>query len=185
MVDIYGGSGQILVGYQEDIFKPGGSLAGDGSGFAVIGRDTVSIGETEITVPLKLWGTVEDTLRTVHILLPNNWVWSGTISDVEISGSGVNNSQKQVILEYGEYRIEITNCSITNQDTAYISIRRMTAPYESVYSYFWIKTAVKGGIPQFIGQSPRLIVGNRPIYQIGDLQLNSGQFRQVVVIRGV
>lgn len=185
VVDIYQGSGQILIGYQEDIFKPGGILAGDGSGFAVIDRDTVSPGEPNTTLQITLWSTADDTLRTVHVLLPNTWIWSGLVSEVEISGEGVINSQKQVLLDYGEYRIELTNCSITDQDTAYIFIHQITAPYESVYSYFWIKTAVKGGIPQFIGQSPRVIVGNDPIYQIRDLQLNPGQFREPVIIRGV
>ena len=185
VVDIYSGDGQILIGYQEDIFKPGGSLAGDGSGFAVIDPDTVAIGQSGVSVKISLWSSPEDTLRTVHLLLPNNWSWSGLEDEVEISGRGFTAAEKQVILEYGEYWLEISNCQVTALDTGTITIQQFTAPYESVYSYFWVKTAVEGGIPQFIGQSPRVRVGSNPIYLIRDLQLNSAQFREPVVIQGV
>ena len=185
VVDVYNNSGQILVAYQEDIFKPGGSLAGDGSGFAVIVPDTVSIGLGGVSVQIDLWGSPEDTVQTVHVLLPNNWNWSGLEDDIAIAGRGFTAADKQVVLEYGEYRLEIGNCQVTALDTGTITIQQLTAPYASVYSYFWVKTAVEGGIPQFIGQSPRVRVGSNPIYQIRDLQLNSAQFREPVMIQGV
>ena len=54
-MDIYEGSGQILIGYQEDIYKPGGGVVGDGTGFTIIEPDTISPGRTNVDLKLSIW----------------------------------------------------------------------------------------------------------------------------------
>ncbi|GAB4374976.1 MAG: hypothetical protein Kow0042_20010 [Calditrichia bacterium] len=182
---IYQGAAQLLVAYQEDIFKPGAVIVSDGNGFATISPDTLAPQQGGISVTLTLWGTAEDTLRKVHILLPNTWGWSGQAESVSLAGSGLANAGKKVILEYGEYRLELTDCFLTVQDSGFVTISDLITPADSVYSYFWVKTAVAGGTPRFIAQSPRVRVGKRPFYLIRDIQINSFQFTDSVSIRGV
>ncbi|MEJ2537357.1 MAG: hypothetical protein P8048_09955, partial [Calditrichia bacterium] len=184
-MDIYSGSGQLLIGYQQDIFKPGTGVTGDGNGFATVNRDTISPGKENVSLTFTIWGTDADTMRTIQLITPFNWNWSGLDGDVTISGSGFSGASKKVELNYDEYRLTISNSFITGQDTGYITITGFTSPSESVYSYFWFKTAVQGGTPQFIASSPRITVGDFPIYQIRDLQTNSTQFKTPVAIRGV
>ena len=184
-MDIYQGAAQLVVAYQEDIFKPGAGVVGDGSGFAVIQQDSVATGTANISVTLDLWSTPEDTIRTVHVLLPNTWQWSGQAEQVSLSGKGFANSEKKIVLEYGEYRLELTGCFLTAQDSGSITISGLTAPANSQYAYFWVKTAVAGGQPQFISASPRLVVGKQPVYLVRDLQVNSAQFKDAVTVEGV
>ncbi len=184
-MDIYLGSGQILIGYQEDIFKPTGGVTGDGSGFAILNRDTVSLGKSDIALTMSVWSTLQDTLRTIHILLPPNWGWTGLTANLQLAGKGFSAAKPKVTAVFGEYRVELTDCAVTAADSGYITVTQLQAPAESVYSYFWVKTAVRNGVPQFISMSPYIQVGSNPILLIRDVQINSAQFKEPLTIRGV
>ncbi len=187
-MDIYRGSAQILVGYQEDIFKPGKFLTGDGAGFASLSVQRVDPGQQNLNLEMRLWGTSTDTLQTVEILLPVSWQWSASPGQVKLSGSGFQGADKQVILDYDQLIVKLTDCFLTEQDTGTVVLEQFTAPSTPQYSYFWVKTAVKGGSPKFIAESPRVEVGRAGdvlYYQIRDLQLNSAQFTDQVVVKGV
>ena len=183
-LDIYNNAGQVLVGYQEDITKPGLGLVGDGSGFATLDVDSLNPGEST-SVTLALWSNASDTLRTVHILMPFGWQWSGSAEAVQLGGPGLQHASVKVALEYGDEWIQISDCQITGTDTGYVSLTGLTTPEFSVYSYFWIKTAVQGGVPQFIAESPFVVVGVQPVTLIKDVQTNSGQFKDPVTLEGV
>ncbi|MBN2365549.1 MAG: hypothetical protein JXL67_05250, partial [Calditrichaeota bacterium] len=184
-LDIYQGNTQLLLAYQEDLSKPGDGVEGDGSGFAVTEPDSVEIGASGLSVNVTLWSTQEDTLRTVHILMPVGWGWTALAEDVVLAGSGLASARQQVVSDFGEYRIELTDCFITGSDTGLVTITGLTSPLESVISYFWIKTAVQGGSPAFIDTSPVIMVGDNPMLQIRDVQVNSAQFTSPVTIRGL
>jgi len=184
-LDIFSNATQLLVGYQEDIFKVGGGVAGDGSGFASLDMQTVNPGTANLNVQLTLWSNEKDTLKTIHYYPPINWQWSGLAEDVQLSGNGFSNAKLKVAQEYDILRIEITDANITRQDSGHVTISGMTSAPDSAISYFWVKTAVEGGVPQFIAESPSVLVGNNPPYQIFDIQFNPAQFTQPVTIRGV
>jgi len=184
-MDIYNNSAQLLIAYQEDIYEPGGGVLGDGSGFATIDPDSLPTDSSGVSVSLQLWSSPTDTLRTVHIQVPVNWGWSVNPDDISLSGNGFRNSTKKVVIEYDEFWIVLENCFITATDSGKVTISKLTTPSDSVFSYFWVKTAVEGGVPQFIAASPQVVVGNNPIYQIRDIQTNSAQFTDIVTLRGV
>jgi hypothetical protein len=175
---------QLIPGYQDEIHPPG-VIPGDGNGFAILDRDSIDIGTSGIDISLSVWSTETDTLRKIEVILPSNWIWPGQTEVVELTGRGFADAQKKVITEYGEYYLELTNCQVTDLDTGIVIIKNMDAPFESVYSYFWVKSAVHSGEPQFIGDSPRIVVGNDPVYLNRDIQINSSQFREPVTVRGV
>jgi len=184
--DIYNGAGQVVVGYQQDIYKPGSAVSGDGGGFALADRDTISPGETGVAIAITLWSNEADTLQKVQIGIPFNWAWSGSKDDVLLSGKGLEDASKKVVLEYGQFWIELTGCNLTAADSGYVTIQNMSATSSHVYSYFWIKTAVQEkGTPQFISKSPQIAVGQNPYWLISDLQTNSAQFKDTVTVRGV
>ncbi len=184
-MDIYQGSAQLLIAYQEDIYEPGGGVLGDGSGFATITPDSLPPDSAGVSVALRLWSTPTDTVRTVRIRVPVKWGWSANPDDISLGGSGFQNSTKKVIMEYDEFWIELGNCFLTGTDSGTVTIGNFTTASDSAYSYFWVKTAVEGGVPQFIAASPRVAVGSNPIYRIRDIQTNSAQFTDIVTLRGV
>ncbi|MEJ2634279.1 MAG: hypothetical protein P8184_03175 [Calditrichia bacterium] len=176
---------QMLVGYQDDIFKPGKTVSGDGNGFAEITPANVAPGTGNISATIKMWSSVGDSLRTIEFLVPANWQWSGLADDVSAGGSGLTGAKLKITSEYGHFRLVFSNALVTDNDSAIVTLKGLTAPNDSIYAYFWVKTAVAGGTPTFILESPRIQVGNNPIYQIEDLQTNSGQFKDQVTIRGI
>ena len=184
-LDIYNNAGQVLVGYQEDIFEPGHGLVGDGSGFATLNPDSLPPAQSNTQVTITIWSNATDTLRTVQILMPFGWQWSGTPEAVQLTGKGVQNASVKVETEYGDEWIRLNDCQITAADTAYITLTGFTTPEFSVYAYFWVQTAVANGVPQFIAESPRLVVGHTPVYLIKDIQTNSTQFKDAVTLEGV
>ncbi len=184
-LDIYQGSGQMLIGYQDDIFKPGaGGATGDGSGFATLNRDSIPVGQSNISLILSLWSSPGDTLRTLQIWIPAYWGWTGLKESVQLLGGGLIGASHQVLSEYGEYYVQISGCSVTENDSGYITVSQLSVPVESTFSLLWIKTAVSGGVPRFIQSSPQLVVGSDPCHTIRDLQFNSTQFKTSVKIRG-
>jgi predicted extracellular nuclease len=184
-IDIYSGSGQVLVGYQDDIFKPTGGVSGDGSGFAILDRDTISPGKSDVSLTMSIWSSPQDTLRTIQIIPPSNWGWTGLVENIQLTGRGFSDATAKVVTVFGEYQIQLTGCAVTATDSGNIALSSLQSPVESVYSYFWVKTAVQNGIPLFIASSPFIQVGINPIILIRDIQINSAQFKEPVTIQGV
>ncbi|GAB4342303.1 MAG: hypothetical protein Kow0037_29550 [Calditrichia bacterium] len=185
VISIYQGAAQTLVGYQEDIFKPGQGGAGDGSGYAAISPDSVSLGQTDFPVEIKIWGNEKDTVETVQVLLPSGWQWSGLDEDVAVAGSGAANAKVAVRTQFGEMWVEVSGCRVVGADSLLLTLNHLSAPFDSLQSYFWVKTAVKNGVPTFMGESPKVVVGNGAFVAIRDLQTNSGQFKEPVNVLGI
>ncbi|NOX37940.1 MAG: hypothetical protein GXO78_10430 [Calditrichaeota bacterium] len=185
-MDIYQGNAQILLGYEDDIFKPGEGIRGDGSGFARVDLQSVRPDSSGIALQVVVWGGPDDTLHTVQVYVPVRWGWSNVVEDLEVSGSGAEGAAYRVVQEFDERFVEVTGAQITATDNVILTFRNMSSPPDSVYSYVWVKTAVEGGVPRFIAESPRIQVGRNPVYQIFDLQLNSGYFlEKPVTVEGV
>ncbi len=184
-MDVYQGNAQILLGYEEDIVKPGRGITGDGSGFARALLQAVPADSAGIDLHLALWGNETDTLRTVWVYLPVRWLWSGVNRDVHLSGPGLGEARFRIVQEFDERYVEITGTRITSRDSLYVTLRNLRSPPDSVFSFIWIKTAVEGGVPEFIAESPRIRVGNNPVYQIFDLQMYPDYFEDPVTVRGV
>lgn len=182
VVGIFNNATQLLPAYQDEL-----KLAGEGNGEGTATLNITAVPtDTLVSVTASLQGGESgNTLRTVQMLLPFNWVWTGQASDVSLSGTAFSNAAVEVGLDYDQYQIDITNCALTLEDTGAVTIRNLATPDTSVFSYFWIKTAVQDGTPDFIAASPRVAVGNNPEYQIRDVQTNSGQFSQNITLTGI
>ncbi len=186
VMGLYQGAAQVLVAYQEDIFKPSARITGDGAGTAVLDLQQIPTELKDASVTLSIAGSETDTVRTVEIIVPFDWNWSGQDEQVSLTGSGLSAAKKAVILNFDQYTLRLTDCMITAADSGQVTVSGFTTPASEEFSYFWVKTAVAGGTPKFIVESPKVMVGqNASFYQIRDLQINSAQFTSPVKIEGV
>lgn len=182
VIGIFNNATQLIPGYQDELKLAG---QGNGEGSATLNIASVPM-DTLVSVTAFLQGGESgNVLRTVRMLLPFNWAWTGEAGDVSLSGNAFANAGVTVGLDYDQYQIDITNCALTLEDSGAVTIRNLATPDKSVYSYFWIKTAVQDGVPDFIISSPRVVVGSSPEYQMRDIQTNPGQFRENVTLTGI
>jgi len=187
VLGIFQGETQLIPGYQDelDLFGEEKGAVGDGSGFATLNIDSTGVSSSLSSIRMSLWSTETDTLRSIKISIPYNWQWSGLDEAVSMSGTGFQNATRKVVQEYDELHIELNGCFITQTDSGYLDIIDLTTPEDPVFSYFWVRTAVENGNLTYIEESPRVVVGESPIHQIRDIQINSAQFTAQVTLQGV
>ncbi|MFZ0390587.1 MAG: hypothetical protein WAN36_09005, partial [Calditrichia bacterium] len=153
VMDIYMSEAQLIPGYQEDLGVPG-SQPGDGSGTADISPDSVGISQ-QVSETITISGEIGFTLETIRVTVPTDWGWNGQASTVNLSGAGFAAAAVQVV----NRTITVSGAEISETAAGTIEINQLTSPAFALFSTFPVKTAVSGGTPGAIGESPVVQVG--------------------------
>ena len=176
---------QIVPAYQDELEIFGENIViGDGSGLTEITPAAAAV-NAGTDVLLKIYGEDVDTLTTLDVQIPFDWGWSGDANQVTLSGAGLSGASFEIRQEFDERHLIISNAAVTRSDSALISIGGLTTAELDVYSYFWVKTAVEGGTPKFVDDSPEFVVGSNPRYQVRDIQTYPPQFSDDVTLEGI
>ena len=184
-MDLFNNVPQLIPADAEDITLFGQDVVvGDGTGRVMLDSTAVAAGRDNITLNATVLADA-DTIRTVELTVPWNWGWSGQESAVTLSGSGFADAALAISETEGAYTLAISDAFLTASDSGFVAITGLGSPLDSVYSYFWVKTAVADGTPAFIAESPRVAVGSNPIWLMRDIQTNPAQFGDPVTLRGV
>lgn len=154
-------------------------VEGDGAGTATVDSSSVQAGET-LSLTFSLAGTAAYTLEKVQIEIPASWTFSGSSSDVALSGSGLSASNVDV----NDHLITISSAQLSDAQTGTVTISNLTSPAESETSVFGVKTAVNGGNLTNIAAPPRIQVIKT--LTIADVQNNVDFYLgKIVTLRGV
>ena len=155
--------------------------SGDGSGSAIISPTTVATSQV-VTETLTVVGEGTHTLAQVGVNIPNSWIWTGSYSDVTLSGNGFSGCT----LNIEGNTISVSGASVTDENTGVIAMANLTTPQTSTISTFVVKTAVTNGTLTEIASSPRVTVQGETITSIADIQDNPSEYvGKVVTVRGV
>ncbi|MCK5077697.1 MAG: hypothetical protein KAR38_15045, partial [Calditrichia bacterium] len=133
----------------------------------------------EITLNIKVWGDVPNSLDVVTITIPENWNFSE--GNISTSGDGFSGTSVSVAGNL----ITIDNAVITGRDTGLVSISNIFAEGGARTDTFKIATAVSGETPVEIATSPNIEItpGATPIIEI---QENPDEYNGTQVkVRGV
>lgn len=180
IISSYMESPQLLIGYQEDIFKSTLLEVADGKGVVTVLPDSVGKGET---VALDFSFDVEygDTLAAVQICIPSYWGW--TSDPLDVSGSGEFEAAQ---VDVQDEVLTLSNFILTNSTSSALTISNLTAPDADTASTFTIKTASPSGTLQDILSSPVVQVGKgTAISTISIAQARALAVGSSIVIKGV
>lgn len=120
---------------------------------------------TSTNITFKIVGDGINTLDSVLIVIPSSsgWIWSGNVSDVNISGTGASSPSVSIAAD----TIYIGSLAVTSTDSLFVTVNNITSPSNSGFTDFTIKTALSGGEPVGISAFPRInILKVIPIIQI-------------------
>ena len=137
---------------------------GNGTGNASVFPNNLNASELT-NLAFTIAGDGVNILDSVLIIIPSSdgWVWSGNLSDIEISGNAAASPVVNILSD----TIYTGSISVTSTDSLIIKVKNITAPGINGYTDFIIKTAVSGGIPEPIYPLPRVnILKLIPIIEI-------------------
>lgn len=153
VIDQYNGAPQLLAAYQEDLFKATFAGSSDGHGTVSVTPDSVGLSDlTNLAFVFKLSG--QDTVEQVELTVPNDWQWSSTAGDVELSGA-FSDATPQV---NGKI-ISLSGLLFTAEETGTLTVHNLTSPSTDGSSTFAVRTAAPGGRLTAIEQSPVILTG--------------------------
>jgi hypothetical protein len=175
---------QILLVYQEDIYKTTIATGVDGSGIVTVVPDSVGVDEL-VTLSFTVSGTSPDTVTRIRITIPDEWLWTGLSADLSFSGSPFDAVESQV----EGNQITLSKVNLINQSTGNATISNLTTPDVDTLSVFLFSSAGTGGTLSQIATSPAILVGSgtsKTIVSIAEIQNNIELWKgQQVTIRGV
>ncbi len=144
--------------------EPAIDNGGNGTGTASISPEWINASDST-NVTFKIAGDGTHTLDSVLIVIPSSlgWVWSGSISDVTISGAAAVNTSLSVLSD----TIYIGSAAITSTDSLIVKVNNVKSPSNATYTDFVIRTALSGGEPLPIATLPRIkVIKVVPIVQV-------------------
>jgi hypothetical protein len=144
-------------------------VEGDGAGIATIfPSDTTASAEIDLTITIT--GESTYTLTDVQIIVPGDWSWGQSLSDVVLSGDATTGSGISVSGD----TITLSSTSFTASKSGSVKIENITTPDITTTSTFTVRSAVSGGNLTTIANSPQVSI-IAPI-SIADLQNNFDDF---------
>jgi phosphatidylserine/phosphatidylglycerophosphate/cardiolipin synthase-like enzyme len=128
---------------------------GNGTGVVSVSPTWINSGETE-NITFKVAGNGTNILDSVLIIIPTSegWYWSGSVSDISISGSGANGFSVSTLSD----TIYIGSLNVTDADSLILSVSNVISPDNAGYTDFMVETAVSGGTPLPVAALPRITV---------------------------
>jgi phosphatidylserine/phosphatidylglycerophosphate/cardiolipin synthase-like enzyme len=144
--------------------EPAIDNGGNGTGTATISPSWIDT-DKSTDIKIKIAGNGTYTLDSVLFIIPSStgWVWSGDLSDVQISGAASLSPSIAINAD----TIYIGSIAVTLNDSLIIDISNVTSPSNAGYNDFTIKTSLTGGIPITISALPRInVLQVVPIFQL-------------------
>jgi hypothetical protein len=127
---------------------------------------------------------LQTPLVTVIVVVPGNWAWSQSASDVSLEGVGFSAASSQVVGD----TITVTGAAVNDRNEGQVIIAGLTSPGSLTTSTFRVKTGVEGGVPAEIASSPQVTVGveETQYTPIANIQDSSSYYEgKTVTIRAV
>ena len=154
IVDIYQGSAQLLVGYQEDIYLSDLVIPADGSGTVTVSPARVEPGAS-VDLLFTFSPTTDDTLSQATLAIPSGWSFSGSSADVS-TGGVFGNANTEVTAGL----VTLSGFELTGGLEGTLTLKNISAPNANTVSTFNIKTAQSGGVLTSIKSAPIVLVGS-------------------------
>ena len=148
--------------------EPSTSSPGSGIGTASIVPSTVDAASTH-DLAISFVSNETEIIDTAVIVIPSLVDWSGSPSDVSVSGSGTAGASLQATRD----TVRIGGLSVGKTDTARVVFRSVTLPDSGVSVYFVLETAAAGALPSQVAS--QLAVSVTKIVRIIDLHINDSQ----------
>ncbi len=150
--------------------EPAIDNGGNGTGKVSVEPNILDASETTDLI-FKIAGDGTNTLDSVLVVIPSaaGWNWSGNLSDIIINGGAAISQTLSVEAD----TIYIGSISITSTDSLIIKISNVTAPNNSGYTDFLIKTSLENGIPLPVSPLPRINI--LKVIPIADIHINDAQ----------
>ena len=153
IIDSYKGRAQLLVGYQQDVFKSHLAPSSDGKGLVSVEPDSVGRKES-VSLQFTMSVSEEDTLGEVQLVLPGNWQWTNSSGDV-VAADGFNGANVTV----DNSVITLSGLELNASQTGTLTINNLTSPDADTSSTFTFQTAGLNGKLKAIENQPVVLVG--------------------------
>ncbi len=163
VISSYRLSPQLLVCYQQDIFKSSLPKTVAGTGEVSVQPDSVGKDET-VTLTFSAKGTLPDTLSQLSLTVPDEWTWSGSATDIQLSGAFDG-----LTPDINGHTVTLQGFVLTNMHTGEIEMTNLRSPNADTASVFVVKTAPANGILTSVANPPVVMVGkgsNRTVISI-------------------
>ena len=144
---------QLLVCYQEDIFKSSLPKTISGTGTVSVQPDSVGKDET-VSLTFTAKGTLPDTLGSLSLTIPDEWNWSGNAGDIALDQAFAG-----LTPAINGKTITLNGFVLTNSNTGGIVVSNLQSPDADTASVFVVKTAPANGILAAISNPPVVLVG--------------------------
>ena len=171
---------QLLVCYQQDIFKSSLPKTVAGTGQVSVQPDSVGKGET-VALNFTVKGTLPDTLGRLTLTVPANWGWTQNAADVQVSEAFAG-----LTPAVDGNTITLEGFALTDLNTGSITVNNLQSPNADTTSVFLVKTAPPGGLVAPVSASPVVLVGkgtNRAFISVSEARTRS--IGSTVTVRGV
>lgn len=153
VIDIYLNKAQLLIGYQQDIYKTQLPVSADGTGRVTVAPDSVRKDEL-VSLMFTFSATSEDTVAQTQITIPAEWGWSGDPAKVSIDGAFIG-----AALDVAGKVVSLSAFALTSDENGQVTIHNLTAPNADTASTFIVKTASAHGSLREIESLPGVLVG--------------------------
>ncbi|NOX89444.1 MAG: hypothetical protein GXO77_10490 [Calditrichaeota bacterium] len=180
VIGSYRKAAQMVVAYQQDIFKSSLPKSIAGSGKITVQPDSVGKNET-VTLTFTLKGTLADTLGQFALTIPDDWQWDGNETNVQLSGEFGDAS-----LNIDGKTISLSDFIITDISEGEITVSGLQSPDKDTSSVFTVKTGAVSGLLKAVVSPPIVMVGkgsNRPYISIKEARAKG--VGKSVTVRGV
>ncbi len=153
VIDIYSGNAQLLVAYQEDVFKGSVTESADGSGLLTVTPDSVQKSQS-VDLTFTFTATSSDTVSKISLTVPAEWTWSQGTADVSLTGDLSSGS-----VEINGNLLLLKALQLSAPAGGGIEITGLTTPAVDTTSKFITRTASPQGALTEISASPVVRVG--------------------------
>jgi phosphatidylserine/phosphatidylglycerophosphate/cardiolipin synthase-like enzyme len=134
--------------------EPAFAAGGNGTGRGSVTPSTVF---TEHAVPTLAFSVAQDsayTLTNLAILIPSDWTWSHSLTDVALTGSAFASATPSLDAD----TLFIAGASVTTADSGLVTVSNLTAPASSGTWTFTLRSAIASGTLTQVVRQPKVRV---------------------------
>ncbi len=172
VMDLFNNNAQLLLAYQNEIYRTTFVSEGDGSGVVSVEPDSVGLNFL-VNLSFTISGSVSDTVSSIALDIPSDWTWPGNQTDIVLSGAAFN----AATITINNKSILLEAVALTSLNSGNVTLNSLTSPASDTVSIFLFRTAAIGGSLKPIEKQPTVLVGKgtaQTITPIADIQTNIG-----------
>ncbi len=134
--------------------EPAFASGGNGTGRGSAAPATVL---TEHAVPSLAFSVAQDsayTLTDLAILIPSDWTWSRSLTDVALTGTAFTSATPSLVAD----TLFIAGAAVTPADSGLVTLSNLTAPVATGTTTFTLRSAVASGTLTQVVKQPKVRV---------------------------